>query len=88
MIQEGNMGEWKTVFEDEIEGRLVAVKVYQSDEEGEDDSPTPVRVTTTSLDDYPGTLEQDDNQMLLMAPEEAGRLITLEPTAWMTLKGS
>ena len=32
MVQEGNMGEWTTVYEDEIEGRLVTVKVYQSDE--------------------------------------------------------
>jgi hypothetical protein len=82
------MGEWKTVFEDEVEGRLVTVKVYQSEEvDGEDDGPTPVRVTTTSLDDYPGTLEQDDNQMLLMAPEEAGRLITLEPYSLDDLEG-
>jgi hypothetical protein len=82
------MGEWKTVYEDEVEGRLVTVKAYHSDEpEDEDDGPTPVRVTTTSLDEYPGTLEQDGNQMLLVAPEEAGRLITLEPDSLDDLEG-
>jgi hypothetical protein len=28
MIQERNVGEWATVYEDEVEGRLVAVKLY------------------------------------------------------------
>jgi hypothetical protein len=45
MIQERRMGEWKVVYQDEVEGRWVTLKVYESenDEDGED-APV-VRVT-------------------------------------------
>jgi hypothetical protein len=82
------MGEWKTVFEDEVEGRLITIKAYQSEEaDGEDDGPTPVRVITTSVDDYPGVLEEEDGDTLLVEREDAGRLITLEPDSLDDLEG-
>ena len=52
MIREGNMGEWTTVYEDEIERRLVTLKIYRSDQaadEDSDDGPA-IRVTTTSAE--------------------------------------
>lgn len=83
------MGEWNTVFEGEVEGRLVTVKVYQSTDEGdrEDDGGPAVRVTTTSVDDYPGILEEEDGDTLLVEREEAGRLVTLEPYSLNDLEG-
>lgn len=83
------MGEWNTVFEGEVEGRLVTVKVYQSTDEAdrEDDGGPAVRVTTTSVDDYPGILEEEDGDTLLVEREEAGRLITLEPYSLKDLEG-
>jgi hypothetical protein len=74
------MGEWKTVFEDEIEQRWVIVKVYESaDDEDEDDSPL-VRVTAASIDDAELALEQSENGQKPTAEREtAGTSITLEP---------
>ena len=81
------MGEWNTVFEDEVEGRLVAVKVYRSDDPADDGEAPAVRVTTTSVDDYPGVLEKEDGDTLLIEREDAGRLITLEPDSLDDLEG-
>ncbi len=79
------MGEWKTVFEDEVEGRPVTVKVYQSDEAEGGDEGQPVRVITT--DEYPDVLDEKDGQTPLVDPEDAGRLITLEPYSLDDLEG-
>ncbi|WP_262029497.1 hypothetical protein [Microvirga sp. Mcv34] len=83
------MGEWNTVFEGEVEGRLVTVKVYQSadGEDHEDEGDPTVRVTTTTVDDYPGVLEGEDGNTLLVEREEAGRLVTLEPYSLNDLEG-
>ncbi|NBJ13480.1 hypothetical protein [Microvirga arsenatis] len=88
-IEEGYMGEWNTVFEGEIEGHLVTVKVYQSTGEVdcEDDGGPAVRVTTTSFDDYPGIPEEEDGDTLLVEREGAGRLVTLEPYSLNDLEG-
>ena len=80
------MGEWNAVFEDEVEGRLVTIKVYRSDEPADEDEGPAVRVTTTSVDDYPDVLEQDGDTLLLER-EDAGRLITLEPDSLDDLEG-
>jgi hypothetical protein len=48
MIQEGNMGEWKTVYEDEVEERWVTLKVYEGDDGDEDPV---VRVTVVLIED-------------------------------------
>jgi hypothetical protein len=79
-IEERNMGEWKTVFEDEVEGRLVTVRVYESEDAGDEDEGIAVRVLTTSIQDYAGALEQnEDGQTLIASPQVTGAPITLEP---------
>jgi hypothetical protein len=46
MNQEGTMGEWKTVYEDEVEERWVTLKVYEDDG---DEDPL-VRVTVAPIE--------------------------------------
>ena len=38
------MGEWKTIYEDEVEERWVTLKVYESEDDGEEDDSPVVRV--------------------------------------------
>ncbi|KFG69309.1 hypothetical protein [Microvirga sp. BSC39] len=64
------MGEWKTVYEDEVEERWVTLKVYESEDDGDEDPV--VRVTVTPLEDA----EQDEGRR---EPEAEDNLITLEP---------
>jgi hypothetical protein len=50
VIQEGNVGEWKTVYADEVEGRWVTLKVYESEnDEDRDDGPV-VRVLVAPIE--------------------------------------
>jgi hypothetical protein len=65
------------------------VEVYQSSDEADqdDDQGPAVRVTTISVDNYPGVLEEEDGDTLLVEPKEAGRLITLEPCRLDDLEG-
>jgi hypothetical protein len=72
MIQEGNMGEWKTVYEDEVEERWVTLKVYESEDDGDED--LVVRVTVAPLEDA----EQDAGRQKPGAGA-ADNSITLEP---------
>jgi hypothetical protein len=79
-IEEGSMGEWKAVYEGEVEGRPVTVKVYESEDAEDEDGDIAVRVLTTSIHDYAGALEQNEGgQTLIASPEEVGAPITLEP---------
>src|SRR5690349_19027305 len=82
------MGAWNTVFEDEVEGRLVTVKLYESNEpEDQDEAPT-VRVITTFLDAYEGAAEPaNDGETRVEASEVAGRTVTLEPYSFEDLEG-
>ena len=81
------MGEWKIVFDGEVEGRLVTVKVYEPEVDEDEDAEPAVRVTTTSLADDAGTLEpNEDGQTLLAAPERAGALVTLDPAIFSDLE--
>jgi hypothetical protein len=82
------MGGWKTVFEDEVEGRLVTVKVYESKEPEDQHEAPAVRVTTTFLDAYEDALEPtQDSHPPILVPEVAGRTITLEPYNLDDLEG-
>jgi len=72
MIQEGNMGEWKTVYEDEVEERWVTLKVYEGDDDGDEDPV--VRVTVAPLEDA----EQDEGGQKPGAGAEDNSII-LEP---------
>ncbi|MBA1159118.1 hypothetical protein [Microvirga mediterraneensis] len=82
------MGEWNTIFDGEVEGRQVAVKVYRSSIEAdqEDDEGPAVRVTTTSIDEFPGGPE-DDGNTLLVQRQETARFVTLEPYSLDDLEG-
>ena len=51
MTQERRMGEWKMVYEDEVEERWVTLKVYESGDDDEDDDGPVVRVTVAPIDD-------------------------------------
>jgi hypothetical protein len=70
MIQEGNMGNWKTVYEDEVEERWVRLTVYEDDG---DEDPV-VRVTVAPIED----VEQGKGGQKPGAEAE-GNSITLEP---------
>jgi hypothetical protein len=82
MIQEGYMGEWKTVYEDEVEGRWVTLKAYESeDDEAEDDGPV-VRVTVAPVADEAGEPEQmGDEPKPVAAADADDNSITLDPAA-------
>ena len=66
------MGEWKTVYEDEVDARWVTVKVY----EGEDDSDEGpvVRVTVAPIEDA-----GQDERGQKPGAEAEDNSITLEP---------
>ncbi len=82
------MGEWNTVFDDEVEGRQVAVKVYQTSAEADQDDEGPaVRITTTSIGEFPGMSEEDDGDTLLIERQEAARFVILEPYGLEDLEG-
>jgi hypothetical protein len=76
------MGEWKTVYEDEVEGRWVTLKVYESaDAEDEDDEPV-VRVTVAPFAEEAEEPEQMGNQPKPIAePDADDNSITLDPDA-------
>ena len=67
------MGGWKTVFEDEVEGRLVTVKVYESKEPEDQHEAPAVRVTTTFLDAYEDALEPNSRQPSAHSGARGGR---------------
>ena len=79
------MGEWKIVFDGEVEGRLVTVKVYDSDIDEDEDAEPAVRVTVTSIEaDVPEPVE--DGQTLLAEPRPTGASITLDPAIFSDLE--
>jgi hypothetical protein len=81
------MGEWKTVFDGEIEGRPVTVKVYESEVDEDEDAEPAVRVTTTSLADDAGAFEpNEDGQTLFASTEPPSASITLDPAAFSDLE--
>ncbi|MBL0407262.1 hypothetical protein JKG68_25375 [Microvirga aerilata] len=77
------MGEWKTVFDAEVEGRPVVVKVYDSDDESEAGERA-VRVTTMPIGDGASALERNE-QTPLSGPAEAGSII-LDPAIFDDLE--
>jgi hypothetical protein len=73
LIQEGNVGEWKTVYEDEVEERWVTLKVYEGDDDDGDEDPV-VRVTVVPIKDA----EQDEGGQK-SSTEAEDNSITLDP---------
>jgi hypothetical protein len=82
------MGAWAIVFEDEVEGRLVTVKVYQSDEPEDQDEAPAVRVITTAIDEGAGRSEViSDGEAVARETRASDRTITLEPYSLDDLEG-
>jgi hypothetical protein len=81
---EENMGEWKAVFDGEVEGRPVMVKVYDSEDDEADDGEPAVRVTTVPIGDGASALDRNE-QAPLARPEEAGSII-LDPATFADLE--
>jgi hypothetical protein len=75
------MGEWKTVFEGEVEERLVMVKVYESEDAADENTEPAVRVTTTAIADHRGAL-----QTVIAGPEAEDTTITLDPAIFGDLE--
>ncbi len=74
------MGEWKTVYEDEVEERWVVVKVYESEDDEDGDEDPVVRVTITPIEDDENELKQNETVQTPVAEAKAAdRSITLEP---------
>jgi len=75
LIQEGKMGEWKTVYADEVEGRWVILKVYETEIDEDGDKGVAVRATVA-----PGrTAEQDNEQKPPTEADAEDSSITLDP---------
>jgi hypothetical protein len=88
-MQEEIMGGWETVFQDEIEGRLVTVKVYGSDHDEDGDESLPIRATVTPIDDDEDRSKQYENgQTLVAMPRAAASPMTLEPDTLEDLEES
>jgi hypothetical protein len=76
------MGEWKTVYEDEVEGRWVTLKVYEGEDDEEDDDGPVVRVTVAPIDDEVGELERMGDKPKAVSEADADdKSITLDPDA-------
>ena len=73
------MGEWKTVYEDEVEERWVTLKVYESGDDDEDDDGPVVRVTVAPIDDEPE--QMGDEPEPIAEPDAEDNSITLDPDA-------
>jgi hypothetical protein len=83
VIQEGNMGEWKAVYEDEVEGHWVTLRTYESENDEDGDDGPVVRVTVTPMQN----VEPDDDGRKLMTGADADdNSITLDPDAVEDLK--
>jgi hypothetical protein len=82
MIQEGHMGEWKAVYEDEVEERWVTLKVYESENDEDGDDGPVVRVTVAPIADELGEPEQRGSKPKPVVEADAeDNSITLDPDA-------
>ena len=76
------MGEWKAVYEDEVEERWVTLKVYESEDDGEEDDGPVVRVTVAPIADEAAEAEQRGDGPKPAAGRDADdNSITLDPDA-------
>ena len=82
LIQEGAMGEWKTIYEDEIEGRWVTLKAYESENDEEEDDGPVVRVTVAPIAEETGEPEPMGDKPKPVAGADADdNSVTLDPDA-------
>ena len=76
------MGEWKTVYEDEVEERWVTLKVYESEDDEDGDEGPVVRVTVAPIADEAGEPEQLGAKPMPGSEADAeDNSITLDPDA-------
>jgi hypothetical protein len=69
------MGEWKTVYADEVEGRWVTLKVYETENDEDGNEGLAVRATVA-----PGrTVEQSNEQKPGAETDAKDSSITLDP---------
>ena len=72
------MGEWKAVYQDEVEVRWVTLKVYESEDDEDGDDDPVVRVTAVPVEN----VEQNENRQKPVAKTDADdNSITLDPDA-------
>lgn len=72
------MGEWKTVYEDKVEGRWVTLKVYESEDDEDGDDDPVVCVTAVPIEN----VEQNEDRQKPVAETDADEnSITLDPDA-------
>ncbi len=81
---EENTGEWKIVFDGEVEGCPVVVKVYDSEDNESEAGEPAVRVTTVPIGDGASALERNERTPL-SGPEVAGSII-LDPAIFDDLE--
>jgi hypothetical protein len=82
MKREAHMGEWKIVYEDEVEERWVTVKVYESEDDGEEDDGPVVRVTVAPIADELGEAEpRGDGPNRAAERDSDDNSVTLDPDA-------
>ena len=82
LIQERHMGEWKTIYEDEVEGRWVTLKAYESENDDEEDDGPVVRVTVAPIAEETGEPEPMGDKPKPAAGADADdNSITLDPNA-------
>ena len=76
------MGEWKTVYEDEVEERWVTLKVYESENDEDGDDGPIVRVTVAPIADEVNEPEQMGDEPKPVSEADAeDNSITLDPDA-------
>jgi len=76
------MGEWKTVYADEVEGRWVTLKAYESEDAEDEDADPVVRVTVAPIADETEEPEQaGDEPKPVPEPDADDNSITLDPDA-------
>jgi hypothetical protein len=72
------MGEWKTVYADQVEGRWVTLRTYESEDAEDADADPVVRVTVTPLEDR----EQNEvGQTPVTRAAADANSVTLDPDA-------
>ena len=72
------MGEWKAVYQDEVEVRWVTLKVYESEDDEDGDDDPVVRVTAVPVEN----VEQNEDRQKPVAKTDADdNSITLDPDA-------
>jgi hypothetical protein len=67
-----------TIYADEVEGRWVTLKVYESEDAEEEDADPVVRVTEAPIEDVE---QNEDGQKLVAETDADDKSITLDPDA-------